>query len=153
MACREHLARLRGQQGDLDRYRATVVVVTFERHRTFRLPAAVGQFSRSEGLSYPILSDPGRRLYAAFGLRRKSVIRLLTPSIVATYLRGLGSGRWPRLPRGDLGQLGGDFVLDAHGLVVFAHRGRDAADRPPIEAIVAAVRAAAPDKLDQQESG
>lgn len=145
MACREHLARLREQQADLDRYRAAVVTVTFEPS------AAMKQFSRSEGLSYPVLSDPSRRLYAAFGVQRKPQVQLMTRSILVTYLRGLGSGRWPRLPRGDLGQLGGDFVLDGGGVVVFAHLGEDAGDRPPIEAVLAAVRlAAAVDPPDQE---
>lgn len=118
---------------------------------TFEPPAAVEEFSRSERLSYPVLSDPGRRLYAAFGLRRKPLVRLMTRSILATYARGLVSRRWPRLPRGDLGQLGGDFVLDGNGVVVFAHRSMEADDRPPIEAILAAVRlAAAIDPRDQE---
>ena len=120
---------------------------------TFESRTAGEQFSRSEGLSYPVLSDPGRRLYAAFGLRRKPLVRLMTRSILATYLRGLLSGRWPWLPRGDLGQLGGDFVLDGEGAVVFAHRGREAGDRPPIEAILAAVRLAGVIDPGDQERG
>ena len=136
MACREHLARLCEQQDRIDRLGALVLAITFEP------PAAIEKFSRHERLPYSVLSDSDRRLYAAFGLTRQRLARLLRPSALAAYLRGLGHGRWPRIPRGDLEQLGGDVALDRQGRVVFVHRSRDVADRPPVEAILAAVEAA-----------
>jgi hypothetical protein len=39
----------------------------------------------------------------------------------------------------DLGQLGGDAVLDANGLVRLWHAGMTPDDRPPIEALIRAV--------------
>ncbi len=67
------------------------------------------------------------------------------------YVRGIWRGRSLRLPRTDITQLGGDFVLDNAGRIVFAHRSREPADRPSPSAIVDAVRAAAAAHRREQE--
>ncbi len=136
MPCRAHLAQLRERQEELDRLGAAVVVVTFEP------PARVAQFVGDEALPYPVLSDPARRAYAAFGLRRGRARRVWSGGTVRAYLRGFRAGLRPRLPHGDLAQLGGDFVLDPAGRIVFAHRGEEPADRPAVDDILAAVRRA-----------
>jgi hypothetical protein len=41
--------------------------------------------------------------------------------------------------RDDYRQSGGDFLLDSTGRLVFAHRSRDPADRPPVKALLAAI--------------
>lgn len=137
MPCREHLAQLRGQEEAFGRLGVAIVVVTFEP------PDAVAGFAARERLPFPILSDPTRRAYAAFGLTRGPTHRVWGWRTLYAYLRGLGSGTRPRRPHGDLAQLGGDFVLDAQGSIVFAHRSTHPADRPPIQALLAAVCRAA----------
>lgn len=137
MPCREHLAQLRERQDQIDRLGASVLVVTFEP------PDQVARFSRAEKLPYPILSDPSRRAYAAFGLQRGTLAQTLSWNAMRSYLSGLLRGRWPRPPHGDLFQLGGDFVLDGDGWIVFAHRSQETADRPPVDRLLAAVRSVA----------
>lgn len=137
MPCREHLAQLRGRQDEFDRLGAVIVAVSFEP------PERVAWFTEGEALPYPVLSDPTRRAYAAFGLQRGTTRRVWSWDTARAYLRGLRHGRLPRLPHGDLAQLGGDFVIDPTGRVVFAHRSEHPDDRPPVEAILAAVRRAA----------
>ena len=127
---------MREQRAILDGLGAVVLVVTFEP------PATVAQFVEMEAVPFPVLSDVSRRAYAAFGLQRGRASTIWNWPTAKTYLGGILHGRRPRLPRGDLTQLGGDVVLDADGRIVFVHRSQNPADRPTIETIVAAIRRA-----------
>ena len=136
MPCREHLARLRERVGELDGLGAAVLVVAFEP------PEAIRRFAEREAIPFTMLSDPDRRAYAAFGLQRGRPAQIWTWQALKAYGRALLAGRWARLPHGDIEQLGGDFVLDSAGRIVYAHPSRDPADRPAIDTILAAVRSA-----------
>lgn len=137
MPCREHLAQLRRQQRALDGLGAAVLVVSFEP------PAQAARMATTLGLPYPVLSDPDRRGYQAFDLKQGEREKLWSWQTAGAYVKGLARGTLPRRPRGDLTQLGGDFVIDAEGRVVFAHRGETPADRPSAGDLLAAVRRAA----------
>ncbi len=135
MSCREHLAQLREHEQELDRLGAAVLGVSFEE------PAVIARFAERESLPYPILSDPERRAYRTFGLERGGKAQVWSPNAVRTYARGLLRGRLPHLPRADITQLGGDFVLDSQGRVVYEYRSEESADRPAIDTLLDAVRA------------
>ncbi len=81
---------------------------------------------------FPVLVDLDREAYTAWGLGRASLATIfLDPKVWRTYAKALGNGE--RLRRGgrDTLQLGGDFVVDAHGAVAYARpQRRDA--RPPV---------------------
>ena len=51
----------------------------------------------------------------------------------------LAKGRKLMSVRGNPYQLGGDFLLDAHGEIRLAYPSADPADRPPLSEILAAV--------------
>jgi len=38
--------------------------------------------------------------------------------------------------QGDSTQLGGDFIIDHNGIVLFTYRSRDPTDRPPVEELM-----------------
>ncbi len=137
MSCREHLAQLREHEKELDRLGAVVLGVSFEE------PAVIARFAQRESLPYPILSDPERRAYRTFRLERGGRAQVWSPNAVRTYARGLLRGRLPHLPRADITQLGGDFVLDSQGRVVYEYRSEESADRPAIDTLLDAVRAVA----------
>jgi hypothetical protein len=65
------------------------------------------------------------------------------PRVWTRYLRTALSGRRPTRFGADTLQLGGDFVIDADGVVVYA-RPQLTDDRPPVARLLAAVEAAAP---------
>ena len=46
------------------------------------------------------------------------------------YLKLMLRGRMPRRPQEDIHQLGGDFILDSTGRVVYEYRSQDPTDRP-----------------------
>jgi hypothetical protein len=112
-------------------------------------PAVVHQGSEEEGRAFLAdfglghivqVSDPGRRLYRAFHLRRGGLREILAPPVMlrsaGSVLAGNGFGR----PVGDARQMPGVFVVH-RGAVVEEFRHRTIADRPDYAAM--ARRAAA----------
>lgn len=101
-----------------------------------------------QGLTLPVdpfartrfAADPPRGVYHAYGLGRNSVLRVYGPRILWGYgIRWLLRGEPPRIQADPL-QRGGDFVIGRDGHIRLAHMGRDQADRPPILAILDALR-------------
>ena len=56
------------------------------------------------------------------------------------YARLLAAGRKWRGIQGDSTQLGGDFIVDASGIVRLAYRSHDPTDRPSAEQLLAILR-------------
>ena len=83
-------------------------------------------------LPWPVLVDLDRVAYRAWGLRRASFRTVwLDPRVWARYGRLLLGGHRLRRLGSDTLQLGGDFVLDADGVVTWA-RPQHADDHPPV---------------------
>lgn len=108
---------------------------------TFATPQALAIFLADYPMPFPVVSDPERRAYRAFGLERTSWWTIFRPDVVLRYLRLIRKGWSPRRPGegDDLLQLGGDFVLDAQGEILYAHRSADPTDRPTMETLFAAL--------------
>jgi hypothetical protein len=89
----------------------------------------------------PIVSDPDRAGYAAFGLERTGWLTFLRPRVLLGYLRGILRGHGLKVPYAgeDVLQLGGDFVLDRARVVRFSYRSADPTDRPTVPALFAAI--------------
>ena len=63
--------------------------------------------------AWPVLLDPDRHLYKAYGFERTSFRRAwLSPRTLAHYLRAALKGRLPHRPVADTLQLGGDVLID-----------------------------------------
>ncbi|GIV65733.1 MAG: hypothetical protein KatS3mg047_0126 [Bellilinea sp.] len=80
-------------------------------------------------IRFPILLDPEKKLYRAFGLQR-SILRTWNLPTLWFYARRLLRGEKLIATGGDLHQLGGDFILDRHGVVLLAYFSHDPTDRP-----------------------
>jgi alkyl-hydroperoxide reductase/thiol specific antioxidant family protein len=87
---------------------------------------------------FEVWVDPEREAYRAWGLGSRW-FGLLNLGTVRLYTRAFMHGKGWRPRQWDIGQLGGDAVLDADGLVRLWHAGRTPDDRPPIEALILAV--------------
>jgi hypothetical protein len=96
-------------------------------------------------LPWPVVVDLDRRAYRDWGLGRASLLRtVIAPTWIAGYARRVvGGGERVARPGRDPMQLGGDFVVDPKGIVVFAHPQRGFDDRPPAGELVRALEAAA----------
>ena len=85
----------------------------------------------------PIVSDPDRIAYKAFGLERTGWLIFFRPGVLWKYIRGMFRGYGVKKPYAgeDVLQLGGDFILDKLGRVVFAYPSANPTDRPTLSAI------------------
>ena len=87
--------------------------------------------------NYPIshISDPARRLYKAFGLKRGTILQLFG---LSTWIKGLysafikGNGQGPI--EGDSFQLGGYFVL-SNEEIIFSHYNKNASEKFSLESL------------------
>jgi peroxiredoxin len=124
---------------EIRRLGAGVLVVTQAR------PELLAVFVREQPLPFPVVADPTREAYRAFGLERTSWRTILRPGVLWQYLRLMLRGWRPRrpLPGEDVLQLGGDFVLDPEGRLAYAYRSAAPTDRPGVEDLVRAVGEAA----------
>jgi len=122
-----------GEFGD-----ATVAVVSFS------APEQVAAYQGRLLAPLDVLIDEQRVAYTAFGLGRGSVLRVWGPKAWWAYAGLLRRGRKFERPTEDTLQLGGDFVIDGEGQVRYAYRSEDPSDRPPVDELIAAVRAAPP---------
>ncbi len=94
---------------------------------------------RETKVPFPLLLDPDRALYRAYGLER-SVARTWTPRTIGYYMRQVLTGRRLHGVQGDPYQLGGDFIVDSAGRLRFAYRSRDPVDRPAPETLLDTLR-------------
>lgn len=104
-------------------------------------PPILKAFLAEEALPFPLVGDPNRRAYQAFGLERLSWLAILRPRVILGYLRLIFRGWRPR--RGgtgeDVRQGGGDFVLGAAGRLCWVFRGREPTDRPGMDELLRAL--------------
>ncbi len=115
---------------------AGVVLITFTGPRNLR------GFRHRLGLAYPVLADETRGVYRAYGLGRGAWWQIWSLRTLRTYGRLMRAGARLSRPTGDIHQLGGDFVVDSDGVLVYTYRSKRPDDRPSVEELVDAVRSA-----------
>ena len=112
---------------------AEVLVLTFEP------PQRTARYLEAHALAFPLLADPERRAYRAYGLEHGTLWRWLSPTVWTGYARLMGEGHRLQRPHADPLQVGGDFVVDPNGKLALAHPAADPADRPLVADLLAAV--------------
>ncbi|HZU16351.1 MAG TPA: peroxiredoxin-like family protein [Candidatus Dormibacteraeota bacterium] len=122
-------------RGRLDEIRARGADLAFVGNGT---PAQARAFRARYAPEVEVYTDPGRDLYRAAGLRR-SVAGTLSPRSLLAGLRDTLAGHLQTSVQGDPFQLGGLLVLAPGGEVRLVQRFREAADRPDLEAALAAL--------------
>jgi len=81
-------------------------------------------------LPFPLLLDRTRDTYTRWGMARTGLTgAMLSPSLNLRYLKLLAKGERFLGFAPDMFQLGGDFVVNKQGTLVFAHRMRNNGDR------------------------
>lgn len=91
------------------------------------------------GVSFSVLVDHDRKAYNAFHLGR-SLLRSWAPKIWLAYARLMLKGHRWRGVQDDSSQLGGDFLIDRQGRILFTWRSHDPAHRPSAEKLIELVR-------------
>lgn len=121
----------------LDEFGETTDIVVV----TFTDPANLDAYAELHDLAIPLLSDPTRNAYRAYGLGRGSVARVWGWKAARRYVEIFRSKGLDglRRPNEDTLQLGGDFVVDPDGLLTYGFWGEGPDDRPTVDQLLAAV--------------
>ena len=124
---------MRDRKAELDALGAAVLLITFA-------PAPWPErWLEETGAPFPLLLDPDRAVYRAYGLRR-DIWNCWHPRMFWIYFKLMLKGRKLRGIQGDPYQLGGDFVIGPDGIVRLARPSRDPGDRPGVDELVAALK-------------
>lgn len=116
---------------------ATVAVITFAAQR--KLAGYRHRFA--EPLT--VLADEDRAVYDAYGLERGSAWTVWGLGVLRRYAQLLRRGRRLERPGDeDVRQLGGDFVVGPDGRLALCRPQESPDDRPDVDELVDAVRAA-----------
>jgi peroxiredoxin len=127
---------VRSAKAEFDRRNVSVVVVSFAE------PSMLVPYLEKHRWPFPILADPQRNAYRAFGLKRLSWFRVFSPATLKLYWKLFREGMKPQnYGKQDIYQSGGDFLLDREGNILFAHRSREPADRPSVNRLLQAIDA------------
>jgi hypothetical protein len=110
-------------------------------------PELLSRYIEKQKWSVPVVCDPERTAYAAFGLERTRWLTFFRPRVLWGYLRGMMKGYRVRKPVAgeDVLQLGGDFLVSRDQKLVFAYRSADPTDRPSLVALMNAIPSAPPE--------
>jgi alkyl hydroperoxide reductase subunit AhpC len=123
------VAQLCQHQEALDRLDVEVLIISFG-----TMPAAERWLEETCN-PFRLLLDPERTVYDDYGLER-SLARSWNLRTIWRYVQLLTSGRSWRGIQGDSAQLGGDFIVDADGIVQLAYRSHDPTDRPDVDELL-----------------
>ncbi|CAE1257347.1 unnamed protein product [Acanthosepion pharaonis] len=110
---------------------------------TFGLLDGARQWLKETNSSLPFYQDPSRNLYTTFGLSR-SVKKVWGMASMICYAEHLCSGHTLPKPyenyQEDIFQMGGDFITNQFGSVIFAYCSKTSADRPSVDQILYALQ-------------
>ena len=102
-------------------------------------PEQSAAFGKRFDVPFPILSDPRKKLFRAFELKRMSALGFLSPAMTLKGVAAMAQGHGIGLPQGDIRQLPGLFVINTAGQIVYSHYAADPADQPNVETILNAL--------------
>jgi len=126
--CRAHLGDIRDQYQSFKDINATVVAITFSS------PVEALKLSQELKLPFPLVSDSQKEVYKIFELGAARLKDFLSPKVLWKFMGRIITGWLPSMgySKDDLFQLGGDFVVDTKGDVVYAFKSSSPAERPTI---------------------
>ena len=100
-------------------------------------PERAEAFKQQFSLSLPLICDPEKKLYQIYGLGRASLTGMASPVFLLKGLKTLARGHMPGIPRDDVMQMPGVFLIDTSGNIRYAHYSKDPSDNPSIETLLA----------------
>jgi len=115
---------LRREKDAFDRLGASVVLVGLG---SVEQTAA---FKEQFDVPFPMIADPDKRLFEAFRLKQASAGALLSAKMVFRGVAAMAKGHGIGVPKGDVRQLPGVFIIDTDGGILFSHHADGPADHP-----------------------
>lgn len=103
--------------------------------------AKTKEFAWQLNMPFPLLADPRRVAYDAYGLGQINLRRELNLSGLGRRINAVVTYGARNTPDQDVRQLGGIFVVNRSGIIRYAHRQQRISDVPPNDALLAVVGA------------
>jgi peroxiredoxin len=125
------VAQLRQKKDRFKRLGARVVLVGLG------TPQETAAFKDQFKVPFAMIADPQKRLFKAFHLKQTSLGGLLSVGMAVKGLSAMARGHGIGIPKGDVRQLPGVFIIDSGGRIQFSHFARDPADHPDPETLLA----------------
>jgi peroxiredoxin len=114
--CREQIAELREFKSE------NIVLISMGRIQE------ASDFKRKMEIPQPLVSDPNKLLYEAFGLRRGSFGQILNPTLARKSIRLMKEGHKPGIVKHDPWMMAGVFRIEQDGEVSYSHFASDISD-------------------------
>ena len=102
-------------------------------------PRRTAEFRQELKLPFPMLSDPRRVSYHAYGLLNMSIRREASIASAVHFARNMVRHGGAHEPEQDVIQLGGVFLVDREGIVRYAFRSARAHEYPTADDLVRVV--------------
>ena len=93
-------------------------------------PEETATFKTQFGVPFSMIADPRKHLFKAFQLKQASTMALLSLGMAVKGLSAMVRGHRMGIPKGDVRQLPGVFIIDTDGRIRFSHFASDPADHP-----------------------
>lgn len=103
-------------------------------------PEESATFKMKFDVPFPLISDPKRQLYQAFGLKRVTAMGLFSPSVAVKGVLAMSKGHTVGIPIGDVRQLPGVFIINTDGQIVYSYFASDPSDHPDPDTILKALK-------------
>jgi hypothetical protein len=92
-------------------------------------------FRQQLHLPFPLLSDPECMAYRAYGLSRLTIRKEVRPANLLRLIRNTLKHGGSISRNQDTEQLGGAFVINRHGIIIYAHRAAYSAETVSTETL------------------
>ena len=125
---------MRRQKESFDRLGAGVVLVGLG---SIKETAA---FKERFDVPFPMIADPQKQIFEAFRLKRGSAGSLLSAKMVFRGVTAIAKGHGIGVPKGDVRQLPGVFIIDTDGRILFSHHASGPADHPQPDTLLEVLR-------------
>jgi hypothetical protein len=100
------------------------------------------RFAEGARPAHPLVCDPDRKLYQAFGFGRAGVRQVVSGREIRRGVEAIRQGHWMGRIAGDPFQLGGAVVLDTSGTVRWSFRSATPSESPNLRTLFEALVAA-----------
>ncbi len=93
-------------------------------------PEETAAFKAQFKVPFAMIADPHKQLFKDFQLKQASIPALLSAGMAVKGISAMVRGHRLGIPKGDVRQLPGVFIIDTAGRIRFSHFASDPADHP-----------------------
>ena len=103
-------------------------------------PEETAVFKERYSIPFPMIADPEKALFKAFHLKQASATALLSPGMALKGVSALFKGYGIGIPKGDVRQLPGVFIIDTEGRIRYSYFAEGPADHPEPDELLKAIQ-------------